>query len=137
MAYMSQERKKSLEPKIKEILKKYGVKARLGVNHHSTLVLNITSGTLDFAANWVGVDRYAADPWAIIPFPPHGIDVNHYHLSDSWKGKALEFFTEVKEAMMVGNHDRSDIQSDYFDVGWHIDINLGKWDKPYELTKED
>jgi hypothetical protein len=37
--------------------------------------------------------------------------------------------------MMVGNHDRSDIQSDYFDVGWYVDINIGRWNKPYALVK--
>jgi len=21
--------------------------------------------------------------------------------------------------------------TDYFDVGWYISVNLGKWDKPY------
>ena len=36
--------------------------------------------------------------------------------------------------MMVGNHNNSDISTDYFDVGWYIDINIGKWDKPYEVT---
>jgi hypothetical protein len=37
--------------------------------------------------------------------------------------------------MNVGNHDRSDIQSDYFDVGWYVDVNVGAWNQPYELTK--
>jgi hypothetical protein len=37
--------------------------------------------------------------------------------------------------MNVGNHDRSDIQSDYFDVGWYVDVNVGAWNQPYELAK--
>jgi hypothetical protein len=36
--------------------------------------------------------------------------------------------------MVVGNHDRSDSMTDYFDVGWYISINVGKWNKPYEMT---
>jgi hypothetical protein len=39
--------------------------------------------------------------------------------------------------MNDGNHDNSDIQSDYFDVGWYISINVGRWDKPYELVTLD
>jgi hypothetical protein len=34
---------------------------------------------------------------------------------------------------MTGNHDRSDIQSDYFDVGWYVDVNIGSWNRPYEV----
>ena len=48
MAYMSQDKKKELAPLIKKVCKKYGVKATLSVRHHSTLVLNIKSGGVDF-----------------------------------------------------------------------------------------
>ena len=34
------------------------------------------------------------------------------------------------------NHNNSDVQTDYFDVGWYIEINVGDWEKPYKLTKE-
>jgi hypothetical protein len=36
--------------------------------------------------------------------------------------------------MNAGNHNNSDVQSDYFDVGWYIDVNIGKWNKPYVAT---
>ena len=48
MAYMSQEKKKELSVGIKEVLKKYGVKGSIAVRHHSSLVVNIASGGLDF-----------------------------------------------------------------------------------------
>ena len=41
MAYISQEDKKALAPKIKSILKQYGLKGSLSIRHHPTLVLNI------------------------------------------------------------------------------------------------
>ena len=56
MAYMSQERKQSLAPAIKAVLKKYGVKGTLAVNNHSTLVLNIKSGSIDFIENFIATD---------------------------------------------------------------------------------
>jgi hypothetical protein len=59
--------------------------------------------------------------------------VNPYHFKSHYSGKALAFLTEVLAAMNGGNHDRSDIQSDYFDVGWYVDVNIGKWDAPYEV----
>jgi len=47
---------------------------------------------------------------------------------------AKEFLLKLKDAMMVGNHNNTDLMTDYFDVGWYIKINVGKWDKPYEVT---
>ena len=53
MAYMNQERKQQRAPIIKSILKKYGVKGSLAVRNHSTLVLNIKSGKIDFVENYI------------------------------------------------------------------------------------
>jgi hypothetical protein len=61
--------------------------------------------------------------------------VNPYHFKDQFAGRALAFITEVHTAMMQGNHDRSDAQSDYFDVGWYVDLNIGKWNRPYARIK--
>ena len=50
--------------------------------------------------------------------------------------KALAFLSEVIPAMNVGNFDNSDPMTDYFHVGWYVDVNLGRWDKPYVYTSE-
>ena len=126
MAYVSQELKAKLAPRIKTICKKYGVKASLAVRHHSTLVLNVKSGTLDFFEEFArGEDARK-----------FGIQVNPYHYEKHFTGKSLKFLTEVLTAMNDGNHDRSDIQTDYFDVGWYVDVNIGKWNKPYSLISK-
>ena len=39
MAYVSQELKARIAPRVKEILSKHGLKGSLSVRHHSTLVL--------------------------------------------------------------------------------------------------
>ena len=134
---MSQDRKSALSPAIKAALKKYGVKGSLAVRNHSTLVLNIKSGPIDFISNLnkvcavaPGADRYGAYRPAV-----GSIDVNPYHYRDHFDGKALAFLSEVMPVMNNGNHDNSDIQSDYFDIGWYIDVNIGSWNKPYILTK--
>jgi hypothetical protein len=44
MASMNQDKKKAIAPKIKEICKRYNVKATLSVLHGMTLCLNIKSG---------------------------------------------------------------------------------------------
>ena len=48
MAYVSQAKKAQLAPKIKEVLKKYNMKGSIAVRHHMSLVVNITSGPLEF-----------------------------------------------------------------------------------------
>ena len=135
MAYMSQQRKAELAPAIKAVLKKFGVKASIAVRHHATLVLNIKSGPIDFIGNLnkvcsvaPGADRYGAYRPAV-----GSIDVNPYHYQNHFDGKALAFLSAIMPVMNTGNHDNSDIQSDYFDIGWYIDVNIGAWNKPYIL----
>jgi len=133
MAYVSQERKKALSPKIKAICKKYGVKASLAVRSHSTLVLNIKSGKIDFIGNSNRV--CSADHYQVARgFKPNTSgyeDVNPYHYKSHFDGKALAFLSEVLPAMNNGNHDNSDSMTDYFDVGWYTRVNIGKWNSPY------
>jgi len=136
MAYMSQERKAQIAPVVKAICKKYGIKASLAVRHHSSLVLNIKQGGIDFLGNYNQVCGAKSRP-DHLPFRPatKSIDVNTYWYHEHFSGVALTFLKEVIAAMNNGNHDRSDIQTDYFDVGWYVDVNIGRWDQPYALVK--
>ena len=43
---------------------------------------------------------------------------------------------QIWDIMNVGNYDRSDIMSDYFDVGFYVSLNIGRWDVPYILTNK-
>lgn len=131
MAYVSQDLKKSLSPKIKAICKKYGVKATLAVRNHSTLVLNISEGKIDFIDNWN--KTVGANSWYSRTFTPAKdyLSVNTYHFKDQFAGRAKKFLEEVMVVMNTGNWDKSDIQTDYFNVGWYVDVNIGKWNKPY------
>ena len=122
MAYVSQEMKRELAPAIKAILKKYGIKGSLAVRHHSTLVLNIKSGKIDFAKDSTS-DNYK-------------YQVNTYWTDSHYTGKAKKFFAEVIAAMKGPKFfDHSDAMTDYFHCSHYIDINLGNWNKPYIVTK--
>ena len=141
MAYFNQERKQERAPAIKAILKKYGVKGSLAVRNHMSFVLNIKSGKIDFIENYIKTDenknygnKMSADQVAYIR-KNQSLDVNPYWYQEHYTGKALSFLKEVFKAMNAGNHDNSDIQTDYFDVGWYVDVNIGSWDKPYTLEK--
>ncbi len=135
MAYMSQEKKKQLAVTIKAICKTFGVKATLSVHHHSTLVLTIKSSPIDFVANYNAVLKTRPHPEYASDVIGTNLDVNPYWFKEQFSGRALMFLTRVIDAMNVGNHDRSDISTDYFDVGWYIKVSIGQWDKPYVVTK--
>jgi hypothetical protein len=139
MAYVSQERKQQLAPAIKAVLKKYGVKGTLSVRNHSTLILNIKSGKIDFIENFIQTDanvmhgrKMSQDQIDYIR-KNRSLDVNPYWYKEHFSGKAKAFLSELLPIMNKGNHDNSDIQTDYFDVGWYVDVNIGKWNKPYAL----
>ena len=135
MAYFSQEKKAKIAPKVAALLKKYNLKGSLSVRHHSTVVLTVKSGTIDFIGNFnqVAGNRSAG----LENFRPatDSVDVNPYWYHEHFDGKARKFLKDVFAVLNEGNHNNSDIQSDYFDVGHYVDVNIGKWDQPYALVK--
>lgn len=132
MAYISQNDKKNLTPKINEILQKYNLKGSLRLSGHCTLILTIKSGPIDFIGNYNEMLKIR-NPQKI-QYVKDSMSINKYWYHEHFSGAAKECLKEIIDAMNVGNHDNSDIMSDYHDVGWYIEINIGKWDKPYQLT---
>jgi hypothetical protein len=125
MAYMSQENKAKLALEIAKVMPT-NWKHTLKVRHHSTLVLTIRQAPVDLIEeNLVCASR---------PEPSSNRTLNVYHLNGEYANKLLKIFESIKGAMMVGNHDNSDSQSDYFDVGWYIDINIGDSDSPFRYV---
>ena len=113
MAYISQQDKKELAPAIKSVLKKYGMKGSIAIKHYSSLVVNLQSGPIDF-----DMDGYTS--------------VNVYHIDRHYTGIAKDFLNELVTAMKGTKwFDKSDIMTDYFHTAYYIDINVGKWNKPY------
>ena len=122
MAYMNQEKKAVIAAKLKPILKKYGVKGTLSVRNHSSIVLNVKSGKVDFFTDYG--DREDARKF--------GIQVNPYWFHEHFEGVSKKFLTEAFDALKsAGYYDNSDAQIDYFDTAYYYDINIGKWNKPY------
>jgi len=141
MAYVSQELKAKLAPSIRAVCKKHGIKASVAVRNHSTLVLNIKQGSIDFIENFIETDKaksyynYMDENQIAHIRKDRSLDVNPYHYRDHFSGRARKFLIEVMTIMNDGNWDKSDIQTDYFNVGWYVDVNIGRWNKPYALVK--
>ena len=140
MAYISQEKKAKIAPVVKEILKRYGVKGTLSIYNHSDLTLTLKSGSLDFVTNYnetiQNKPHVIPDWWEPLSHNDY-ISINHYHYKSDFSDIVKNFITEIVTAMNDGNHDNSDISTDYFDVGWYISIHVGKWNKPYVYEKKD
>ena len=134
MAYVSQELKAKLAPQLRAICKEYKVKASIAVRHHSTLVLNISQGEIDFIgnANKVSESKAHGRDWRAAK---DSLDVNPYWFQEHFDGVALVFLRKIFAVMNDGNWDKSDVQTDYFNVGWYVDVNVGRWNKPYALVK--
>tara|TARA_S200002703_G_scaffold50838_1_gene44208 strand:+ start:2684 stop:3106 length:423 start_codon:yes stop_codon:yes gene_type:complete len=134
MAYMDQSRKKVIAAGLKPILAKYGVKGSLSVRNHSTIVLTIREGNLTPFEDYIPRDNGKPFMLADRMYERDHINVNPYHYERHFDGQTLEFLRETFTVLNNGNHDRSDIMSDYFDVGWYVDVAFGKWDKPYRYN---
>ena len=133
MAYMNQERKAKITKMLKPILAKYKVKGSLSVRNHSTIVLTLKSGAIDFIGNSnrvCGNDFYQVQRG----FKPttSGYDqVNPYWFQDHYDGDAKAFLTEAFKALKSADwYDESNAMIDYFNIAYYVDINSGKWDKP-------
>ena len=114
MAYVSQEDKAKLAPQIHAVLNKYGMKGTISIRHHSSLVVTLRSGSIDFGT---------ADT-----------DVNEYWIHEHYTGVARSFLTELLAAMKGPDYFcNDDSQSDYFHRSHYTDIRIGKWGKPYVL----
>jgi hypothetical protein len=136
MAYMNQERKAKITKMLKPILAKYKVKGSLSVRNHSTIVLTLKSGAIDFIGNSnrvCGNDFYQVQRG----FKPttSGYDqVNPYWFQDHYDGDAKAFLTEAFKALKSADwYDESNAMIDYFNIAYYVDINIGKWDRPYIL----
>lgn len=146
MAFIDQKQKALLAPGIKAVLQKYGLKGSLKVGNYTSLTLTLTEGSLDLIGNAVEVLHREADTYphdikgkwmreaAVNVQKSQSMDVNTYHAKGAFTGTCQKAILELIDAMNAGNHDNSDIQTDYFDVGWYIHLNIGRWDKPYKYT---
>ena len=129
MAYINQEKKKELAPRIKEVAKTYGYKVSLSINNHSTLVATISDGPASLRDVVHSVDMDDEHRKNVIK---RGyFSINHYYL-DRYVGEVGNFLRHLYRAMSIGNHNNSDYMTDYFDIGWYVDINFGKWNKAYK-----
>jgi hypothetical protein len=139
LAYVTQEVITKARLALKALNKEYGIKATLSGKGDSTLYLTITEGKIDFIGNFcenVKAKRIQHDTQQVIDWvtKEQNISVNQYYLDSSFDGIALEYLEKAKSIMLVDHWDRSDIQSDYFNCAYYLNISIGRWNKPYNFV---
>jgi predicted ATP-binding protein involved in virulence len=120
MAYINSEEVKQIRNKLKTEFPqlKFSV-----VNEHSMSVsVSIMKSNIDFQDILKGdTDK----------------SINHYHIDQYGKHKPM--FLKMIDIIQNGSdkkwYNKSDSMTDYFDVAFYFDLNIGRWDRPYELTK--
>ena len=123
MAYMNQALKAELVAEVKKVLPK-NWKVTFGVSNYSTLVMNIAKA--DFSLmDLMNLSQYEKEDG-------HK-RLNPYNLKEATtKPEVNAILVKISNAMNGQNHDNSDIMTDYHDVGYYIEINVGTYKKPYE-----
>ena len=139
MAYISQTEKKELAPGIKKVLKAYGMKGTLSINHYSTLAVNLKGGSLDLlGAAQKKNDIYSERHGRQISDIGSYFQANAYSIEteyDQIDSKIGQFYRDLIKAMKGTKwFDKSDLMTDYHHIAYYLSINVGKWDRPYEFT---
>lgn len=132
MAFMSQDKKKIIAAELKKVMPK-GWKYSLAVRHHSTIILNISAAPIDLIQGYNERATENQKRKGMTYTPSTYAQVNEHWLDTQFSGDLLKTFEAIKTALNNGNHDRSDIMTDYFDVGWYVSIHIGRWDKPFQV----
>ncbi len=127
MAYMNQEKKALIAAQLKKVIPS-NWKWSLAVHHHSKLILTISAAPIDFFKH-MKPNKYGE-------IAKGYEQLNKYHLEGTFDGALLNTFQAIKDAMNTGNWDRSDVMTDYFDVGHYVSIHIGRWGKPFEVIAD-
>ena len=128
MAYMNQDKKKIIKANLDKVLKPLGIKYSLRVDNHSSINCTIKSGSIDFIGSMPNPERFH------LHTDRGYTQVNPYWFNEHFTGEACTIINKVIDALKSADYyDRSDAMVDYFDTAYYMHLNIGAWDKPYEL----
>jgi hypothetical protein len=117
---MTQEKKKELAHEVRLMLaNRYpDVKIRASFSvQNDSICMTIQACSLDLLAGKQG----------------NYMDVNVYNIDRAFDGQARDLMQSCVDCLNQGNWDNSDHYTDYYDVGWYVDIRIGTWYEPFQL----
>ena len=138
MAYISTDDVKHIRNELKKELPQY--KFSVVRDHHSSVTISLMKGPA--FNDYEYFDRYNnVTKTANLSDGEHH-QINQFHLEDFYGKENAEILGKIdtisrtapaKNGEKVWYND-SDIQTDYFDIAYYVHINVGKWNKPYEVV---
>ena len=139
MAYISTDDVKHIRNELKKELPQY--KFSVVRDHHSSVTISLMKGPA--FKDYEYFDRYNnVTKTANLSDGEHH-QINQFHLEDFYGKENAEILSKIdtisrtapaKNGGKVWYND-SDIQTDYFDIAYYVHINVGKWNKPYEIVE--
>ena len=119
MAYMSKEHAATIRKNLKVAYPH--IKFSVSIHHSMSINVCIMESPLSIA-DIIGNDK-------MVNVYNNHYDINHYYLHEYASSDLLKGIYEI---INEGNFDESDSQTDYFHVGFYVNMSIGKWDKPYK-----
>lgn len=125
MAYINAEEVRAIRMALKAEYPDFKFSVKKGFND-SSVDVTVVEGPVDFSSiTTVGY-----------------VQINHYYTSNY--GRHQKFFDNIVKIIktapaLAGGKvwfDESDSMTDYFHTAYYFHINVGSWDKPYQLNKE-
>jgi hypothetical protein len=117
MAYLSKEETKRMRDYLKKVFpSKDGWKLSVRNEHSTSVYVKLVKGLFEYDGRY-NLSRYKG--W-----------------NDDESANENIFRDIVLEVLEIAspNYDNSDIQTDYFDVGYYINLSIGDYDKEYEYN---
>ena len=135
MAYMNQEKKQRIVARIKAVTPKTW-RVTFRVRDHAELICTISKADVDIMAAVSDAYRELARTR-----PSYDFSGAMKHIQALHKD-AIELLPEplrstlkaMYDAMMSENYNRSDLMTDYHDVGYYAYLSIGAWHKPFEVV---
>lgn len=126
MAYISTEEVAAIRANFKnEFPKSEGWKFSIRNDNHSGVDVALIAGTI----KWPEHDSFT-------------FQINHYHyktddrMNDEQKAvvcRMMNCITEIKESV---DYNAGDMGADYPNYNFYIDLQVGRWDKPYQCIEQ-
>ena len=123
MAYITTEEVKAVRAKLKKTFP--AVKFSVTGGNSSSLNVAILESPIeiDFKTEF-GIKR-------------RNTGINHYYINDHYEESnpsLCRLLNGVYEIMSENHWDKSDVMTDYFHCAYYMNLEVGKWNKPYKVT---
>jgi len=125
MAYITKEQVAAIRTALKKEFPKFVFSVVR--DHHSSVTVSIMKGEVDFD----GIRQ-------VNTYHTYKEELEQCYCDYDINNQpfAAMFNKMIKIMKGQGWYDKSDAMTDYFNTAYYMSLNVGKWDKPYEIVKK-